>query len=603
MQDVTTSIGATIPEMLRKRTAATPDRPAFVIPVQAATDRGVVTWAEHTARAERLAAALRARGVGRGARVGILAATSADWELVQMAGLMAGAIVVGLDPNYPSETLQSLSSSVDLSALFAQDLASATRAIGSRQDARTPTVFLMQPEARMVQGSHPTVERLLAEGGSLATEALTGPSPDDDAIMVFSSGTTGHPKPIVYRHAQVVFAIDALTGAFPDLDENSRLLCWLPLANLFQRMINFCAVARGAASYMLGDPRAVMDHLPAAAPDLFIGVPRFYERLRAGMLARLEEAPWPVRALARRALRDGVATKSATHRGSISHALAERLIFPRLRAAFGGNVRYLLSGSAPLAESVAAFFEAIGLPIHEAYGVSEDIVPIAMNRAGQWKRGTVGRMMAGNEVVVTAEGEIKVRGPGVFSGYWGQSEHAPGPDAQGFWATGDLGSFDADGYLKISGRKADIFKLSTGRWVAPLDVESRLTQLPYVDHALALGQGRKAVVALIALQPGAGDRQGRQSGADGTALAAQIRADVARVTADLPSFQRPAALVVVPEPFSIGGGELTTNLKLRRKAIAEKHASQVDAAYEDLERAARPSGAHAGPSTPLVRFA
>lgn len=575
--------GRTVPELLRRRAGLSPTGIAYRVPESGANRPSVIRWADHERAAARLAIVLHARGIGPGDRVGIVAATSVAWEAAQMAVLRLRGVVVGLDPNYPDVELRSLVASTELRAMFVQDVATAARIIDGTSD-RALLVVSIESGATSSGRGIVALDALLKEQVDGTKLELPGPVPEDDAIMVFSSGTTGHPKPIVYTHAQVVLAVEALVDAFPDLGENGRLICWLPLANLFQRMINFCAIARGAGSTIVSDPRTVMDHMEAASPDLFVGVPRFFERVHAGIRDRLASGPRPIAKLAAWAIAAGK-RRAAAHRAgtppqvanSLAAAIADRLILSKLRRVFGGNPRYLLSGSAPMPGWLLEFFEGIGLPVYEAYGVSENIVPVAMNRLGMRKLGTVGRPLPDNEVVVSDEGEIRVRGPGVFRGYWRAGPADPRPDGEGFWSTGDLGAFDEAGFLRVQGRKADIFKTSTGRWVAPAEIEERLRRIPYVEHAVVFGEGRKVVVALLVLSSTQSARPADESGLS------RVSTDIANVVGDLAAHQQPAGALVVREAFSIGGGELTTNLKLRRKAVGVKYATAIDRLYEELE--------------------
>lgn len=575
--------GRTVPELLSRRANLSPTGIAYRLPESGAEPASEIRWADQDRAVARLAKVLHARGIGPGDRVGIVAATSVAWETAQMAVLRLRGIVVGLDPNYPDAELRGLVASMELSAMFVQDAATAARIIDGTSDSALLIVSIKSSAASSGCGIV-ALDALLKEAGDDAKVDPPGPAPEDDAIMVFSSGTTGHPKPIVYTHAQVVLAVEALVDAFPDLGENGRLICWLPLANLFQRMINFCAIARGAGSTIVSDPRTVMDHMESASPDLFVGVPRFFERVHAGIRERLASGPRPIAKLGAWSIAAGQRRAAADRAGaslgwldSLAVAIADRLVLSKVRRVFGRNPRYLLSGSAPMPGWLLEFFDGIGLPVYEAYGVSENIVPVAMNRVGMRKLGTVGRPLPDNEVVVSAESEIRVRGPGVFRGYWRSKPGDPGPDGEGFWSTGDLGAFDEDGCLRIQGRKADIFKTSTGRWVAPLEIEERLRRIPYVEHAVAFGEGRKAVVVLVVLSSTHAALPADQSGVSRAGI------DIANAVSDLAAHQQPAGALVVREAFSIGGGELTTNLKLRRKAVGSKYAAAIDRLYEELD--------------------
>ena len=222
------------------------------------------------------------------------------------------------------------------------------------------------------------------------------------------------------------------------------MACWLPLSNLFQRMLNFCAIARGAQIYYVRQPQEIMRHVVAIRPDVFIGVPRFYEKLHAGIVDQIEGMPAPRRRAALWGLRVGSRYRNDLRSGrgagialQLTHALADRLVLRRIRGAMGGNLRYMISGSAPMPRWLLERFEAIGWRVFEAYGLSENVIPVAANSPAAHRLGTVGRVMPGNEVRLAEDGELWVRGPGVCTGYLGDEAASPSTDADGYLATGD----------------------------------------------------------------------------------------------------------------------------------------------------------------------
>jgi long-chain acyl-CoA synthetase len=535
---------STIPSLLAARVRETPDQPAFLTRAESGAWQSI-PWAAFAGGVERLAGALHGIGVGRGTRVAILARTSVEWERAQAAALRLGAVVIGIDPNYPDDTLLHVLAATTPEVLFVDD---------DRAVARLPGA---------VRARLRVVRRLRDEAGARGALPSDRPAEDDAAIVTFSSGTTGAPKPIVYTHGQVRLAVDAILDAFPDIGGGSRLACWLPLANLFQRVINFCALARGASSYVVEDPRDIVQHLAAINPHVFIGVPRFFQKVQAGVDERLRSG------VARWALDCGRKRAAGTP-GNLAErvrfAAADRLVLHRVRRVFGHSVRYLISGSAPMPVWLLEWFDAVGLPVYEAYGVSENIVPVAMNRPAARRLGTVGKPMPQNEIRLAADGEVRVRGAGLFHGYLGQVD-GPRPDTEGFWATGDVGELSADGFLRLIGRKSDAFKTAGGRWVVPGEIESRLSRAPYVEYALVVRSGDGAPVAVLNVDA---------AKLGGAVAADRIAGDAAAALGDLPTHARPTGFVVVTAPFSIAAGDLTTNLKPRRAAIAERLRPQLD---------------------------
>ncbi len=604
----------TVPDLLAARAAATPRHVAFMV-LDAGQEWRAITWSALRATVETLAAALEARGLEKGERVAILARTSVEWEYAQLASLSLGAVVAGIDPNYAADQLEDALRTVEPAMIVVHDEADAAR-VPADVAARVRTIVFIAP------GGHPSgpgqcsLVSLLQTPGARTQARAAPPSPGDAAIIVFSSGSTGRPRPVAYTHGQIVFAVAAILDAFGDIDERTALLCWLPLANLFQRVIDFCAIARGSTSYVISDPRDLMRHVGRASPTLLIGVPRVFERIHRAIAERIEASPAPLRRLTGWAIRVGRDHAAAAREGPPSGALdrlrfvvADRLVLRRLRAAFGSRLRYLVSGSAPLPLWLVEWFGATGLPVYEAYGVSENIVPIAMNRPGASRPGTVGRPLVAHEVRIAPDGEVLVRGAGVFSGYW--RDRSAGDERfsrDGFWATGDCGAIDADGFLTLTGRTSDLFKTASGRWIAPARVEAELRRLPYVEHAVVTGAGRPAVAAILALDRVAFARRvGTTSDALGEgsleeAAVAALRADLGRLP-ELAVHERPGCVVVALAPFTIEGGELTSNLKLRRRSAEAKYGPALDRAYRSLADSTSRGATHAAPRQLAVECA
>ena len=595
----------TLPDLLARRASTTPSVTAYCIKRDASWVP--VTWAEFARGADAVGRALAAYGVGPGDRVGILGPTCIEWEYMQWGTLRIGAVAVGLDANYHDDTLHALTRTLQLAALGVKD-DSTLRRVPAEVRRNLKLVALFEGPADAATPSL-ALPRVVSSGYGPHDEprALRPPQSDDAAIMVFTSGTTGDPKPITYSHGQVLLAIDAILTAFPDIGPDSRFACWLPLANLFQRIINFCALRLGAVSYIVTDPRSLMSELTGISPSILIGVPRFYERLHSGISSEIGAASGLRGTVARWALR--LAERRAGG-GATSAALASSwlagLVYKRVRATFGSNLRYLISGSAPMARGLLEWYEVLGLPLYEAYGVSQDIVPVAMNRPGARRLGTVGKPLSANDVRLAEDGEILVSGPGVCREAALAGDETTG--AVRYWPTGDLGRFDDEGYLTIIGRKAEVFKSATGRWIAPHDVEAALRTVPYVDDVVAVGAGRPAVVALTNLkwdEVPAMRGTPRRRAASRTAhplsddARRMLQDDFAHATAALPRDEQPQAVVLIEHGFSVEGGELTSNLKLRRHVIEARYRRQIDSAYRALASAPA-QGAGSGGQRPLV---
>ncbi|MBN1772058.1 MAG: AMP-binding protein [Deltaproteobacteria bacterium] len=555
----------TIPGLLERRLADTPDATAYFTR-NAAHDWRATSWRDFADAVGSVAGGLTGLGLRCGDRLAVLAPTSLEWDVCQHAALQLGACVVGIDPHYPAELADTLVAQLAPTVLVAGDPRLLER-IRPETRGRLRALVLFEGAA-----SDCTPFGTLAAGPTAPPAVCTA---DDPALVAFSSGTSGLPKAVTYTHRQVVLACEAILDRFSDLEAGSTLVCWLPLANLFQRMINFCAMARGGTSYVVGDPRAAVDVARVAHPQVFVAVPRFLEKLWDGMRAKLAEAPRPLRLLVERALATALLLLRLEQRGErvpftlrLAVAASRRTVLRPLRNVLGPRLRYFVSGSAPCPLGILERFAALGLPIYEAYGQSENVVPIAAGAPGAAVAGSVGRPMRSNDVRLADDGEVQVKGPGVFDpAVADNARHRSSLTADGYLATGDLGEWLPGGFLRLTGRKAELWKAPNGRWVAPAPIEGALRQVPGVEQAAVLLRGAVVGVLVLDRPAPAPDR---------------LRAELLRALGEFPPGTRPQGLLLTTRPFTIEGGELTSNLKLRRDVVERRHAAELDALRDRL---------------------
>ncbi len=574
----------TIPDLLARRVEQTPDGLAFGTVAGAELQRGV-TWREFATQARAIAASLRELGLRPGDRLGIIAPTSIAWEMVHHGALAAGAVVVGMDPHDTPDRLQRI---VEIARIRAVVLGDATIAgkLGDRF-AQGRIVITLEGDAtgRFVGWKD------LPPGGKAGDEE--SPRPESIATIIFTSGTTGAPKGIAYSHEQVLLATQAIAREFAFIARDSRLLCWLPLSNLFQRMVNLAGIAAGCSTFMLSDPRRVLDAVRVVEPDVFIGVPRFFEKFHAGLYAQVDRQPplrrtvfAAARAVGRKYAQRVRAGEAPPGWLRLAHALADRWVLRQVRLSMGRRLRCLVTGSAPTPVWLLEELHAFGLLVLEAYGLSEDVVPIAINHPDSYRFGSVGKPLGENEVRIGEDGEVLVRGPGLFAGYL---QDDPTEESQltadGYLRTGDYGHIDEDGFLFLTGRKSDVIKTSSGRRIAPAGIEAALKSVPDVEQVVVMGAGRKCLVAIIV--PGwvlAGNESGMSISDRRMALVASL----AGKTATLAPHEQPAGFLVLARGLTIEDGELTPNLKLRRRDIERNHAVAIGGLYDAIENT--PSG-------------
>lgn len=575
----------TVPGLLRARVAQSPEAVAFAYE-EAGTWREI-SWQTFGERVEKLARGLHRRGLALGDHVGILAATGLEWEICHHAILLAGGVVVGLEPHDTAERIRWIARHAAIRFLVVGDEL-LLRKLDPQELRGYALVVQLADVGEEAPGAN-IVSLGEVEATVPGSNCLPEPQPGAAATLIYTSGTTGQPKGILYRHEQVVLAVRSILQAYPPLPVGSRFVCWLPLSNLFQRIMNITGMCSGGTAYLVKDPLRVLQALPHARPDVFIGVPRFYEKLKAGMAREISARPGWIRSLIGWSIATGEQYASRMRTGgkvgawlTFAHKLAEMSVLSKLRKVMGGRLRFAVTGSAPTPESLLRFFDAIGLPVYEAYGMSECIVPVALNTPTHRRLGTVGRPLPVNRIRLADDGELLIQGEGVFSGYYNDSDRAGSFTADGYYHTGDYAELETGGFLRLKGRKSEIIKTSSGRRVSPVGIETVLQELPYVDRAVVVGAGRKCLAAILTLDREAIERSqhGALRGVPNEAMAAELAAIVER----LPEHERPAGYLVLDGPFTLERGEITPNLKLRRKVIEERYQTQIESLFERIER-------------------
>lgn len=569
---------ATIPDLLHQRVTTTPGSTALSEKDGSQGWTGV-TWKQFDQAVARLTQRLLSVGISHGDQVAILMPNAVQWEIIQHAVLRLGGVIIGLDLSDPAERVDDILGQCTVRALFV-DCAARLDHIPHRHLETIDFIF-----SRHCEPPSPERPEVIAiEDIASPAHPLTTTPPDADAIatIIFTSGTTGRPKALWYSHGQLVLAVRAITHLFGDLPEQANTACWLPLANPFQRIINLCAIAANWQCFIVADPTRIMAEVQEIEPHFFAGVPRFYEKLMQAVEKGIRCKPYWQKALSTWAC--GVARSYAIRKeaGGIMprrlkwiYTLADALVLCKVRRIMGGQLKYFISGSAPLSGELIDAYRAYGWSIYEAYGISENIAPMAMNSPKASRPGSVGRPLAENTISIAEDGEIFVKGACVAANL--------SPDGNnGFMRTGDLGRMDPDGYLYLLGRKNDTFKLSTGRKIIPQSIEQTLSQLDGVEHCIAVGQNQKQIITLLNVPEEKWRRLASASGGEKRARDTMKR-QVERACRHLPGYCRPADIVIINDSFSPATGELTPNLKLRRNAVIAKYTATIDRCYRQIE--------------------
>lgn len=547
--------------LLQKRAESTPQHPA--IWTRYAKKRWQsCSWKEFWERSVNIATNLLSFGLKRQESIAILMKNSVEWEWIQHGAFLAGTNVVGLDLNDPPDRLKTILSSIQFQALFVDDYSLLERFDKNYLSSLKLVALKLKPcSSFSSEKGHETGDLSVSKVQS----KLPAVDSDDLAMTIFTSGTTGEPQAMSFSHGQVVLAIKSILPRYQGLPERAHLASWLPLANPFQRIINFCAIELNFQTFMVADPTKIIRVIGEINPHLFAAVPRFYEKVYESIEQKIEALPF----LLKKAVKKAMHAARQHNKGNrslatvLQYKLGQLLILGKFQKILGKNVGILISGSAPLSVSLLEKFQSLGWLILECYGISENIVPIAISTVDDHRFGSVGKPLVANSLKFRPDGEIQVKCPGL-------SKSVTKTDREGYYDTGDIGELDEDGFLWLKGRGSDLFKLSTGRKVVPRQIEEVIQQLDIVDHAVVYGKNKKMVSAVVNVTSQKWKEQTDESLSEAD-LVDQIKGFVSQNSSHLPSYYQPADYIVVHSSFSIETGELTANLKTKRDVIIEKY--------------------------------
>ncbi|MDT8911361.1 AMP-dependent synthetase/ligase [Amycolatopsis sp. PS_44_ISF1] len=527
--------------------------------------------------ASRVAALLREGGVRAGDRVALLSRTSPEWTVCDLAIGRLGAICVPVYPTGSRDQLRWVLHDSGAAAVLVETAEHLADVDALREDL---------PALKLVRGIDTTAEPLAtviaAGSGPADAGPWPEPAPDDPFTIVYTSGTTGEPKGCVLTHGNFT-AILASLRRIDRTGPGDVLFAYLPLAHLLTRMLQVYCLRTGATiAYSAGEIRAVLGELAEVAPTYLPSAPMLFEKIYS-VVSGLAPDLGPTVELGLRARRG----EPLDDQEELQLAAAEEQLFGRVRAAFGGRLERALTGSAPIAPEILDFFFACGVPIYEAYGMTESTAVLTANTPQAWRVGTVGRAVPGVELAIAEDGEVLGRSAGVFAGYWNNPAATAESVVDGWLHTGDLGSLDEDGFLTITGRKKDIVITSAGKNLSPAAIENDLRRTPWIAEAVLLGDRRPYPVALLSLDPEKLPELASETGFDPGAedwcgderLRALIAREVETVNARYSPPERIREFAIVPEPFSVAGGELTPTLKIRREVVARRHAALVETLY------------------------
>ena len=564
-----------------------------------------VSWRDYADDIRRAGRALIALGLEPGATVGIIGFNRPEWTTFHLAAMSIGSVPVGIYTTSAPGEVQYIADHAEAAIVLVEDADQWHKLVQERTRLpRLRHVIMMRGAPRIEDPLVMSWDAFMARAEGVADAAfeqrLTAIEPEQPGTLIYTSGTTGPPKGVMLTHANLAWTA-GVAAQITDVRADDVLLSYLPLSHIAEQMFTIhAAVTVGYTVSFAESIEAMLDNLKEVQPDAFFGVPRVWEKFHAGIAAKLSAATGTKRALVDWAMRVGRRAAAARCRGQqpggllgLQHRLADRLIYSKLKPAIGlGRARICLSGAAPIAPDVLEFFAGLDLLVHEVYGQSEGSGPTSFNLPGRTMIGSVGQPVPGVEVRIAPDGEILVRGPNVFPGYYKDTAATAETLVDGWLHSGDLGRLDAEGFLHITGRKKEIIITAGGKNVTPKNIEAALKQSPLINEATVIGDRRRYLTALLTLDPDAAAKFAADHQLNGAelhrhpALHSAITQHVESVNAQLARVEGVKKFYVVPRNFTVEHGELTPTLKVKRKVVQEHFAREIEAMYAEDEEVA-----------------
>ncbi len=564
-----------------------------------------VTWRQSLESLPARVMGLFALGFQKGDTVGIASRTRKEWSDTDLAILTAGGVTIGI---YPSASLGEMTHVVAHSGLqicFVEDEAILEKFLAVQAETGLPKkMILLEANCKSLPPDVITLKTFIAQGRSaheadpqLFEVAWRSVAPSDLATIAYTSGTTGPPKGVMITHANLYHtAINATK--MHSYEDNDFGIAFLPLTHMLQRMTVYAALHLNIVGAYAESIDKLVENFQELHPTVQVSVPQIFERiynrvhqmLDSGSFWRRRIFQWAM-AVGRQASHYRQENRSMPPFLAFQYSIAHRLVFRKIHNIFGGRVKYLLCGGAPMPMYLLEFFNSVGLLILEGYGLTETVAPAAVNRAERFKFGTVGQLIPGMEARLALDGELLLRGQGLFQGYYKDpAATAAAIDAEGWFHTGDIASIDDEGFISITDRKKDLIVTAGGKNIAPQNIENLIRTLPLISQVMVCGDRRKYLTALITLnendlrnfakRESLADRELAVLNADPKVRQA-VYDQVNNVNTRLAPYEQIKRFTILPHDFTEEAGELTPTLKLRRHAIVKRYGDKIESFYSE----------------------
>jgi len=586
--------------MFLDRIAATPTAEAFRYPENGGWT--TVTWQQVGQRVELLAAGLISLGIKPEERVALASGTRYEWVVVDFAILAAGAATTTVYPTTHAEDVAFIVANSGSRIVVAEDQKQVDKLIAHRAELpAVQNVVVIDGDGDgdwviTLADLEQRGKQLLTDSPSAVTDRIDAIRPDQLATLIYTSGTTGKPKGVRLTQDSWTYtaaAMDAL-GVLSDKDLN---YLWLPLAHAFGKVMLALPLAIGFPTVIDGRVDKIIENLTVIRPTIMGAVPRIFEKVHGKINEMVAKEGGVKKRLFDWATGVGVQMSRVRQAGerpspllAAQYKLADRLVLSTIRDRFGGRMRFFISGSAALDREIAQWFDAVGVIVLEGYGLTETSAASSINRPGAYRFGTVGWTLPETDVKIAEDGEILLKGPGVMNGYHDLPEAtAEAIDAEGWFHTGDIGELDAEGFLRITDRKKDMFKTSQGKYVAPSAISANFKAVcPYASEIIIYGEGKPYCVALVSLEAEAIQEWAADNGLAGKSFGEIARDEKTRemvggyvetLNKHLNRWEQVKKFSIIDRELTVEAGDLTPSLKLKRKSVVDNFHDSIDKLY------------------------
>lgn len=563
-----------------------------------------ISYTQFKTETENLALGLASLGVKRGERVAIISENRPEWVYADMAILGLGAIDVPLYPSLTAENVEFILNNSESTTIIVSNKFQLNKLLKIRNNCRFLKNIIIINEKDFVSGNKNlfTFKEIQERGIDFGKnnpyyfkEEMKLSKPNDLCTIIYTSGTTGEPKGVMLTHDNIVSNVRDALLSFP-IDKTDVFLSFLPLCHIFERMAGYyTAFASGAMICYAQSIDSVSGDLLEIKPTLVTAVPRLFERIHSKVIKNFESQPVKKQKIINWSLEVGRQYAKAKKQNSIpvalslKHALANKLVFAKLREKTGGNIRFFISGGAALSRDLGEFFEAVGILILEGYGLTESSPVISANRLDNYKFGSVGKPFSSVEVKIAHDGEILARGPNIMQGYYKNKKETDATIIDGWLHTGDIGVFDAEGFLIITDRKKHLFKTSAGKYIAPTPIENLFLASKFIEQFILIGDRRMFLSALIVP-----DYEAIKEYADSNNIPYEndtdlverkeiydlMEKELGKFQKSLANYERVRKFALLDKPLTLEGGEITPTLKIRRNIIEERYKNLIEGMYE-----------------------